>query len=408
MAGSGATEPGAPTPPTQDPPAAPDPDVALRRLVRRMPVGVVVLGPDRSIAYRNEEAARILGTGPAGDDVGAGPFPRFRTWDGEPFGPGAEPVEVAIRSGRPIVRRPVAQVRPDGGVVRMVLSLDPVLDARDAVAGLTLILEDQGDELAGHALGEAIVAMLSHELRTPVTAIYGGSQLLLDRRLPGDLHDSVVGDIAQEAERLHRLVEDLLAIARSERGLGARGLEPVLVHRSAAATADLERRRRPWADIEVHAESDLPPVRATEDEVRQVLRNLLSNALASGGPDRVTIDIRLVGDEVITAVSDRGRGLAAAAGRDAFSLYHRSPAVARHVPGTGVELYVARTIVEALDGRIWVDERPGGGSTIHVAFRRYDEPGDPSVGIAPLGPAVRREDGPAASVTTSTSTVGRR
>ena len=343
----------------------------LDEVVRRLPIALLLVGLDRQIVDLNEAAARL---------VDRGPLPRLTAEDGTPFPPGDEPLEAAVRSGRVVRRRPVGWTSRDGRVLRASVTVTPILDEHGTTSACGLLIEDPR-HVDGAALGDTIVGMLSHELRTPVTAIYGGSQLLLHPDLPVDLRASVVGDIAQEAERLHRLIEDLLAIARTERGLSAPPREPVLIQRVALTIADQERRRRPWADVDVHADLDLPPVIATEDEVRQILRNLLSNALASAGAAAVTITASLRGDEVVTSVMDRGPGLAAAAGDDAFRLYHGRPAIARQVPGTGVELFVARALVESLGGRIWIEARPGGGTVISLALPRFDD-----ADAAPPGP----------------------
>src|SRR5690606_23406422 len=124
------------------------------------------------------------------------------------------------------------------------------------------------------------IGMLSHELRTPVTAIYGGSQLLLDRgdRLDEDTRRELISDVASEAERLHRLIENLLVMARVERGQDLAGGEPVLLQRILPLIIDRERLLWPGTDLRMTVPPGLPTVRGHDGYVGQVVRNLVSNA----------------------------------------------------------------------------------------------------------------------------------
>jgi signal transduction histidine kinase len=217
------------------------------------------------------------------------------------------------------------------------------------------------------ALQEAFVGVLSHELRTPITAIYGGTQLLLNDQMSPTARAAVTADIAAEAERLHRLVEDLLAIARVERGIVGAGSEPVLVQRLARRAIEAEERRWPGRQFHLEASAGLPAVRGDEGYVTQILRNLLSNAIKHTPPsEAITVSVRAVPhDRAITvSVLDRGSGFPPGTGPDAFRLFYRSPDIAAHVPGTGIGLYVARVLVEAQGGRIWWRNRVDGGAEV--------------------------------------------
>lgn len=225
------------------------------------------------------------------------------------------------------------------------------------------------------ALEEAFVGVLSHELRTPITAIYGGTQLLLHDQMSPTARAAVVGDIAAEAEQLHRLVEDLLAIARVERGISDAASEPVLLQRLARRVADAERRRWPSRAIRVESDEDLPAVRGDEGYVTQILRNLISNAVKYGPPNEaVVVSLRADHDgrAVTLSVLDRGSGFPPEVGPDAFRLFYRSPAIAARMPGTGIGLYVARALVEAQGGRIWLRNRVGGGAEVGFSLPVFE------------------------------------
>ncbi len=232
--------------------------------------------------------------------------------------------------------------------------------------------ESLTDDLDDPLLREAFVGVLSHELRTPITAIYGGSQLLLNDRMSADVRALVIHDIAAEAEQLHRLVEDLLAIARIERGVGHASREPLLLQHLARQAADAEERRWPDRRVVVHAMPDLPAVRGDDGYVMQTLRNLVSNAVKfspAGEPVEITLDVE--DGQVRVTVLDRGAGFPAGTGPDAFRLFYRSPEVAAHMSGTGIGLYVACALVEAQGGRIWLRNRDGGGAEVGFTLPVY-------------------------------------
>ncbi len=142
-------------------------------------------------------------------------------------------------------------------------------------------------------------------------------------------------------------MEDLLAIARIERGVAVAAREPVLLQHLARQAADAEERR--WTDrrVIIHAAPDLPAVRGDESCAMQILRNLVLNAVKYGPADKpVEIDLHVQDGRVWTAVLDRGAGFPVGTGPDAFHLFYRSPDVAAHMSGTGIGLYVARALVE--------------------------------------------------------------
>jgi signal transduction histidine kinase len=233
-------------------------------------------------------------------------------------------------------------------------------------------VEGTADDPDDMLLRQAFVGVLSHELRTPITAIYGGTQLLRNEGISAEVRGSIVNDIAAEAERLYRLVEDLLAMARVERGLSDLGVEPVLLQRLARRAGDAEQRRWPGRQVVISAAPDLPAVAADDGYTLQILRNLVSNAVKySPASEPVVIELRADPDNVRVAVLDRGAGFPSGTGPDAFHLFYRSPAVAAHVPGTGIGLYVARALIEAQGGKIWLRNRPDRGAEVGFSLPIY-------------------------------------
>lgn len=347
----------------------------LPEVVRQVPIGVGVVRRDRSIAYHNDELARILriDAEPGSADWRLAPLHRP---DGSPQPAGDEPVDRLLRTGRPAVRERVALVRDDGTAADAAVTATPLVEPDGTAMGAVIYVEDLTGTPDDTSLREAFMGVLSHELRTPITSIYGGAQVLLNERIPDDVRSTLLVDIATEAEQLQRLVEDLLVIARVERGIGPPRAEPILLQHLAHEAARAEERRSPGRRIEVHARPDLPAVEADDGATLQILRNLVSNAVKFGPLDEpVVITVSADADVVSVRVLDRGPGFPADAGDDAFRLFYRTPAVAARIPGTGIGLYVARVLVEAQGGRIWWHDRVGGGAEVgfNLAVHAADE-----------------------------------
>ncbi len=155
---------------------------------------------------------------------------------------------------------------------------------------------------------EAFLDILSHELRTPVTTIYAGAQILATRELSTEHRQALAADVRSEADRLYRLVEDLMILARSERDAIRPVGEPVAVRHLVVAAIEREVARHPDSRILLLGANDASAGSADEGMVMHVIRNLLDNALRYGsqsGPVEVLVDVTAT--EVIVRVVDRGR-----------------------------------------------------------------------------------------------------
>ena len=352
----------------------------LPALVHRLPVGVGVVRPDRSLAFANEALARMLRLPAAPDRSPAAPDGSQATWDplsaddNSAYRRAMEPVDRALKDGHVTTRHPVSIGRADGTLDDLYVTTLPVSDGKGEFVSVIVYLEGPLEPREESSMREAYVDTLSHELRTPITAIYGGTQLLRDSDLAPDSRDAVLTDIAEGAEQLHLLVEDLLALARVERNVLTVSLEPVHVQRLAARAVAHAQRRWPDRAIVLQRALDLPAAAGDDGLVAQILRNLIANAVATSPVDSpVDVVIESTPTDVRVTIGDRGAGFASGIGDDAFRLYHRSQPTAAHRPDTGLALFVARALVEAQDGRIWQQDRSGGGAEVGLSLPRYVE-----------------------------------
>ncbi|HXI44780.1 MAG TPA: ATP-binding protein, partial [Candidatus Acidoferrales bacterium] len=174
----------------------------------------------------------------------------------------------------------------------------------------------------------------------------------------------------------HRLVEDVVALTRFGEGALEIGTDPVLLQRVVPAVIRSEEGRWPGGRFEVAIGPDLPPVAGDLTYVEQVLRNLLANAMKYGGPEPVArIEATATGRDVTVRVLDRGPGFPADEASRLFELYYRSPSVARVVSGSGIGLFVCARLIEAMGGRVWAANRPGGGAEFGFTLRIIGDEG---------------------------------
>jgi PAS domain S-box-containing protein len=231
------------------------------------------------------------------------------------------------------------------------------------LAPTVVVLRDITSARAASAARDAFMGVLSHELRTPVTTIYGGSQLL-GRNLDDEHRADVVSDIQVESERLARLVEDLLVMTRVERGMVEISDEPVLLQHLLGPVAQSTAERVGNPEIRLDIGDRLPAVRGDATYVEQVVRNLLTNAVRYGRGLQSGVDVQATeeDDRVVVRVLDRGPGFQDDDPERLFDLFYRATS-ARSVPGgAGIGLFVCRHLIEAMGGQIWARSREGGGA----------------------------------------------
>ena len=214
------------------------------------------------------------------------------------------------------------------------------------------------------------VSMVSHELRNPLATIRGFGQLLRDkpRTLDAGQRRQAYDVIVRQVDRMASLVENVLDVSRMESDTFSYAF--IAYDPRQLLDECLEEIRASWSErrFELETPGSLPQASGDPDRLKQVLLNLLSNACRYSPPEAdVTLRAERNGDEYRVDVIDRGAGIAPEHIGMLFQRFARvrTPDTAK-VRGTGLGLYISRRIVEAHGGRIWVDSRPGAGSTFSV------------------------------------------
>jgi signal transduction histidine kinase len=207
---------------------------------------------------------------------------------------------------------------------------------------------------------------MSHELRTPLNAIIGFSEVL-GERLFGELNDKqaeYVGDIAESGRHLLALINDILDLSKIEAGRMELDLSDIDIGKTISHALSLVRERAERRGIAIGSRVEAVTLRADERKVKQVLLNLLSNALKftpQGG--RVDVRAATVGHHVEVSVADTGVGIAPEDHDKVFEEFRQVGASAARVEGTGLGLAISRKFIELHGGRMSLASAPGKGST---------------------------------------------
>ena len=237
--------------------------------------------------------------------------------------------------------------------------------AVDDVDGSALVkVRDVTTEREAMEAQEVFVGVMSHELRTPVTTILGLAHLLGRPQGDADRAREFAAEIADEAERMGALIEDLLVLSRSRGNSVPFEPEPVLVQHAITAVIAAEAARHPHLTFAADIARDLPPVDGDRTFVTQVLRNIIGNAAkySVGSRSTVSVTARVSGRAVEVVVRDEGPGFEPGEEDRLFEVFFRSERTAQARAGSGIGLYVSKVLVEAMHGRIWARLRPEGGA----------------------------------------------
>jgi PAS domain S-box-containing protein len=226
-----------------------------------------------------------------------------------------------------------------------------------------------------NAFKDELLGLISHELRSPLTAILGNVSLL--NRLPaGTLPpeaETSLRDIGDYSERLRRVVANMLALARAD-SAAELDMEPVLLQHLVPALTGKFEAGPAGRGVTIDIEPRFPPVLAEPTFVEQVLENLLSNAAKYSSPGKpVHIAARVRDAFAEVTVRDEGDGLRTGELERVFDPFFRAARTAQRSPGIGLGLTVCKRLVETLGGRIWAESPAEGGTLFGFSLRVVDE-----------------------------------
>jgi PAS domain S-box-containing protein len=294
--------------------------------------------------------------------------PRGR--DGRPLLVGKWHESAGLRSVRAMPEQTVEIRRANGSTARVLVTGRYLRNADGRLEGAVLVLRPAERRTHLAAQGIEVVSTVSHELRSPLTSVKGYTSLLLNRweRLKDDQKRMMLEQVNHDADRVTRLITELLDISRLETGRLA--LRRQLIDLAELARSVVEKVRLAYAELEVTLEfaDGFPRVFADPDKVEQVLTNLVENAAKYGSP----VGLRIVAkvDEAeglaIIEVIDRGAGMPPAILSHVFDKFFRPPET--RPSGSGLGLWISRGLVEAHGGELVAASIEGKGSTFRFTL----------------------------------------
>lgn len=257
---------------------------------------------------------------------------------------------------QPLLANASAVAGPDGVITEVVHSFRDITSLKEADEAKTMFL-----------------ATASHELKTPLTVIRGFSEMLMADGLQAEVNGTAVEAIARRSVELNRIVDRILLSSRIEAGRVS-----VTVREVDIASAVTERAeafaRSTSRDVHPDVPDDLPLVRCDLEGFTSALDHLIDNAIKYS-PEGGRVDVRLVAREntVDVEVSDHGIGMTSEQAARCFEKFFQGESSdVRRFGGTGIGLYIVRSLIEAMDGSVAVDSEPNRGSTFTMRLQRAD------------------------------------
>lgn len=357
----------------------------LLAILDQLPEGVMILEAyDKRISYANAASFQILGTHPTahlGTTPDTHPLARAVVYlNNEPVPLEDLPLNRSLR-GEYISGRETIVTRPDGSKIALLTSSAPLKENNGTITGAVCVFQDITLRKNIEQHKNTFLSIASHELRTPITAIQGFTEILHMKVEQGVSLDTprslraIIG-IMEQSQRLTRLIEAMLDLSRIEKtqlfiNRAEHDLLAIVSHVLETQTITNKYHIIHFT-LEGLAPSDTLMVYIDEDRIDQVLNNLISNAVKYS-PIGSEIEVGLhyspaEAKEALIWVRDQGVGIAANELPHIFERFHRASNFDRSISGLGIGLYLVNELVTRHGGRVWAESIEGQGSTFYVSL----------------------------------------
>ena len=374
----------------------------LQALVNMSPVGVLVAdAASEQVVMANHEARRLIGIGPEQGAFGVASLAplRFKRMDGSETSLEDLPFERALQADEIVHAEELIIVRPDGSEVATLINAASIRSDEGRLMTIIATIQDMSplEDLA--RLRAEFLAVVSHELRAPLTAIKGSAATVLGSLMPPDPAEvrQFFHIVEERADHMRDLINDLLNMTRIEAGTLSVTTEPadmasIIDHAQNAFLGAGHQHQ-----FKIGSMPNLPRVWADRQRIAQVLHNLFSNAAANSREwSTITVEASLDDTHVAVSVTDEGAGIPPERLPLLFTKFSRTHREHEHHPGTGygLGLAICKGIVEAHGGRIWAHSAgQNQGAQFTFTIPALDEPAaviapaDPGFGTVARAPA---------------------
>ncbi len=250
------------------------------------------------------------------------------------------------------------------------VSVYPMLDDLGEVRGAVHIAQDITEQKTMERLKDEMVSSVSHEMRTPLTAMLGFLEFMLENEVPPEQQRDYLQTVYGETQRLADLISSFLHLQRLQADLETYHMEPLAVDTLFQESARLFAVPSSKHTLEVECPANLPSVRGDARRLGQILKNLINNAIRyspQGGT--ITLGAREEKGEITIWVKDEGIGIPPEDLEKIFSRFYRVDDSDRRIPGgIGLGLALVREMVRAHGGRVWAESTLGQGSTFYFTL----------------------------------------
>jgi len=335
--------------------------------------GIIIMSADHKIEKCNQAFARILRKDVS--EVEGSPHEEIFNWESLQQGSSLEEAEL---SGWPLTAKANLYVegdlkRPSGELIPVGVTYAPLLSGDGKLINIIASIRDITHFREAEEIKSVFVSIVSHELKTPVALIKGYAGTL--RRKDVSWDSEIVQDslkvIEDEADRLAELIENLLDASRLQAGEFSLNLAEIRMDKLAQEMAERFQTQTEHHRIIVQFPDEFPVIVGDENRLEQVFYNLLSNAVKYS-PDggEISISGQIRSEQIIICIQDQGLGISQEDVPHIFDRFFRADEAAKNTQGAGLGLYLSRAIIEAHNGRIWIEPRPETGTRVCFSIER--------------------------------------
>jgi K+-sensing histidine kinase KdpD len=328
--------------------------------------GILIIGPNQVIERCNPAFSRMISL--PTDEIQGQPHEKIVV-----FGSLTHDIKLedAVAGGWPLT--PHAQLYVEGDLKRINppplpvgITYAPVLSPDGILLNIIATVRDITRFRQAEELKSTFISGISHELKTPVALIKGYVCTLLrdDAKWDSDFFHESLNVIEEEADRLSQLIENLLDASRLQAGGVKLKKSEFFIPATAKRFATRFQTQTEKHKITTDFPGDFPTIMADEGRIEQVLSNLISNSIKYSEKGVITIGGQAKKDVIIICISDEGEGIAPQDIPYVFDRFYRSADALRTKKGAGLGLYLAKAIIEAHKGKIWIDTKHGNGARI--------------------------------------------
>jgi PAS domain S-box-containing protein len=331
--------------------------------------GVIATDADGKITFMNGVAEALTGWG-------------FAEAVGRPV---TEVLHIINEKTRAVVENPVVKVIQEGAVVGLAnhtilvrkdgteIPIDdsgaPIRDEEGKITGVVLVFRGITERRKAEQIKDEFIGLVSHELRTPMTVITGALGVAMNDRISAEESKEMLNEALQTSEILAQILDNLVELSRYQSDRLRLTVKRTDIGKLVRNIAEAEKGRLDNHRLSVAIAEDLPAIDADEMRIRQIIRNLLDNAVKySRANTEIRISVEKKDDSILVGVKDQGRGISPQDQARLFQSFERLQEASSSKPGLGLGLLVCRRLVEAHNGRIWMESEPGKGSTFYFSL----------------------------------------